>query len=80
MIAGFKIALALKLMFSVTTPSAVIVIVPLNVPALSGANVISTAPLDSLKTLNAASPDNSTSTLLAFVTEYVAVAFAVSPT
>ena len=80
MIAGFKIALAEKFIVSVTTSSAVIVSVPLNVPAAVGANVISTAPLDSLKILNAASPDNSTSTFEAFATENVAVPVAVSPT
>ena len=80
LITGFKIALALKLMLSVTTPSAVIVSVPANVPASVGANLISTAPLASLTTLNTSSPLNTTSTSVAFWTENVAVPFAVSPT
>ena len=80
MISGFKIAVAEKLIVSVTTPSAVIVSAPLNVPAALGANLISTAPSASLTTLNASSPLNTTSTEEAFATENVAVPFAVSPT
>ena len=56
-------------MLSVTTSSAVIVIVPLNVPAASGVNVISITPLEVEAMLNAASPVNSTATLFAFSTE-----------
>ena len=67
-------------MLSLTTPSAVIVNVPLNVPSAVGANLISTLPLDSLAMLNASEPLKITSTSEAFSTEYVAVAFAVSPT
>ena len=55
-----------------------IVNVPLNVPAASGVKVISTAPLDLLAIANALSPVSSTSTLLAFSTEYVAVPVACS--
>ena len=78
-ITGFKIAEAENSIVSVTTPSAVIVSVPLNVPAVVGANTISTEPSDSLKMLNA-SPASSTSTLFALTTEKVAVPLTVSPT
>ena len=64
---------------SVTTPSAVIVSVPLNVPAEVGVNTISTEPSDSLRILNP-SPASSTSTSEASDTEKVAVLVAVSPT
>ena len=79
MISGFKIAVAEKLIVSVTTPSAVIVSVPENVPAVVGVNTISTELSELLRMLNA-SPESSTSTLFAFATEKVAVPFAVSPT
>ena len=78
-IAGFKIAVAEKLIVSVTTSSAVIVNVPLNVPAALGANAISTELSDLLMMLNA-SPVSSTSTSVAFSTEKVATPVAVSPT
>ena len=67
-----------KLIVSVTTPSAVIVSIPLNVPAALGANSTSTAPSVSLTMLNASSPLNTTSTAKAFATENVAVPFAIS--
>ena len=79
-ITGFKIATALNSIVSVTTPSAVIVNAPLNVPAALGANLISTTPLASLTTLNTSSPLNTTSTSVAFSTENVAVPLTVSPT
>ena len=79
-IAGFKIAVAENEIVSVTMPSAVIVNVPLNVPAALGANAISTEPSDSLRIINASSPLNSTYTSVAFSTENVAIPVAVSPT
>ena len=60
-------------------PSAVIVNVPLNVPATLGANAISTELSVLLTNLNA-SPVSSTSTSVAFSTENVATPVAVSPT
>ena len=79
MISGFWIAEAEKLIVSVTTPSAVIVSVPENVPAVVGVNTISTKP-SALFAIPNASPESSTSTLFAFATENVAVPFAISPT
>ena len=78
-IAGFKIAVAENEIVSVTMPSAVIVNVPLNVPAAIGANAISTELSVLLTKLNA-SPVSSTSTSVAFSTENVATPVAVSPT
>ena len=47
-----SIAIAVNSIVSVTTPSAVIVNAPLNVPDVVGANTLSTEPSDSLKMLN----------------------------